>query len=153
MEFGLGSRDDGLAVTRDGEDAELLKLARLDGGDEFPQGHIHDRGVFVEFEDRNLQLAPCEVHRVCGGTVFEEGGDFVGGYPLGINQQLDTQLLEQQSVFGGEELLVVDARGDLRCPDALGEQGCDKVDLLGRIGVDGDEKIGLSGAGLLECLD
>ena len=152
-ELGVQARDDGLLVAGDRDHAEMPQLLGRGVLDEFEQLEVQDGGVFRELEDGDLQAAAGEVHRLRRRVVLEESHDFVGGALLGIEHQLDAQFLEQQPVLGVQIVFVIDAGDHLGGADLLGEQGADDVDLLRRVGIDGDEQVGLAHAGVPQDLD
>ena len=80
--------------------------------------------------------------------MFQKVEDLIRRQPLGVEQQLDTHLLEQQLVLGGKEIVVVNSGGDLPGSEILCQQGAHDVDILRYERHHRDEQVGVLDPGL-----
>ena len=130
FELGVEFRDDGLVVPGYGDDPEFLALLGR-YGTELRHVHPYERGLFLELEYRNLQLAPCEVKRICCGSPLEQVNDFSGRDFFRIEHQVYAHFREQVFVLICEIFLIVYPCRDFFAAEFLRQYGAHDIHILG----------------------
>ncbi len=80
--------------------------------------------------------------------MFQKVEYLIGRQPLGVEEQLDTHLLEQQLVLGGKEIVVVNSGCNFPSSEIFGEQRAHDVYILRYERHHRDEQVGVLHPGL-----
>ena len=122
-------RDDGLVLTRDRHDSELLAFLCCHGT-ELRHVHSDKLRLFLQLEYGDLELATCEFQRLCCRCTLEQVDDFSRSDLFRVEHQVDAHLCEKMLVLVCEILFVIDAGSDLLAAKLLGQHGADNVHIL-----------------------